>query len=259
MNGACHFSRYRNAGARPSAALRSITVLVLVGCPGRWRCVPTDWAAVAFGVGFPVGAPDSATASPIEVLSCSCAAASSIEKSVRLRLLSCRLLPAIMRNIGGDRRGIGVEWIARNHRAVHDGVRTARPIAACAPMIISNGASCKSREPRFRSDSELLDASALRCLRRFRAFPIAMLRRSGRRRAEQPFCRRHGHQVADLSAAAGLAEDQDLARVASEVLDIVVHPLQSAQPGPSCRRRRTARIRAQIRPDVNSQSARAGG
>ena len=37
---------------------------------------------------------------------------------------------------------------------------------------------------------------------------------------------RHVHQADDLAAAAGLPEDHDVAGIAAEALDVVVHPLQ---------------------------------
>jgi hypothetical protein len=52
MNGAGHERRYRNAGARPSAALRSITALVLARTPWSLEIRAHNWAGVAFGSAF---------------------------------------------------------------------------------------------------------------------------------------------------------------------------------------------------------------
>ena len=43
---------------------------------------------------------------------------------------------------------------------------------------------------------------------------------------EQPARRRHRQQRADLAAAAELAEDRDVARIAAEAVDVVAHPFQ---------------------------------
>ena len=43
---------------------------------------------------------------------------------------------------------------------------------------------------------------------------------------EQTFGRGHGHQRSDLRAAAGLAKDHHLVRIAAKLADVVAHPLQ---------------------------------
>ena len=46
---------------------------------------------------------------------------------------------------------------------------------------------------------------------------------------------RHVQHADDFAAAAGLAEDHDVARIAAEALDVLVHPLQRRHEGPPFR------------------------
>jgi hypothetical protein len=46
------------------------------------------------------------------------------------------------------------------------------------------------------------------------------------RLVKQAFCLRHGEQGADLSAAARLTEDRDIAGIAADARRVVAHPLQ---------------------------------
>ena len=52
---------------------------------------------------------------------------------------------------------------------------------------------------------------------------------------KQAFCRGHRHQGGHFSAAAGLPEDRDIARIAAEIGDVIPHPFERqhdiAMPG----------------------------
>ena len=55
---------------------------------------------------------------------------------------------------------------------------------------------------------------------------IAAAARLHRSAMEQPRCRGHAHQRGHLGAAAGLAIDHDVVRIAAEIGDVVAHPCE---------------------------------
>ena len=79
--------------------------------------------------------------------------------------------------------------------------------------------SCRCRAWRGSVSAPSLASSAV--IGRGIAEPLCAIERWNK-----PLRRRHRHHGRGLTAAAGLAEDRDAIRVAAEVLDVVLHPLQ---------------------------------
>ena len=77
---------------------------------------------------------------------------------------------------------------------------------------------------------------------------------------EQPRGRGHREQRADLGAAAGLAEDRDVAGIAAEAGDVVAHPLERGDevehPGVA---RAGERLAAELGQVQVAERVRAGG
>jgi hypothetical protein len=218
MNGAGQVSR--NAGASPSAALLSITAELLARTPRSLEIRANRDAAVDFGSEARYETQIFAQASRSVFLSCSWAAASSIEKSVRFKLLSWRLLPPISGTAAETAGASGVNG-SRGTTAPSTIGLACPPTAARAPTIISNGAA----EAHFWEAELASTRSAFRVAislvpeRSAATISIAA-------RWNSPFAEGIAHQVTDLRRTSRLAKYHHSPRIATEVSDLVAHALE---------------------------------
>ena len=142
-------------------------------------------------------------------------------------VVSVRVVPNSMRHRCGHGGRVRMKDAGKRAPSTTGENSAAAPVprdVACAALRSRRGSFC-SAAPRF--GSPLRPPAALGAARWLVAVTApAAASRSARWRGGTGPAPRHRHQRADLPAAAGLAEDRDVVRVAAESRDVVAHPLQ---------------------------------
>ena len=144
------------------------------------------------------------------------------------------------RHMRRDRRRIGIEGMARQHRAVHRRPPARQAILAAEhrgrrAQLLDHFRPC-AHQPVHRHVLELVDIAARQAelahhFLRHGARGVAGFKLQERPAliddaVKQALGARHRHQAQHFAAAAGLAENRDIAGIAAELGDVVLHPLQ---------------------------------